>query len=134
MNKGDLRSSMNGNQIAHWLDKWEESYKKGLLSFWILLQLRIRPTYPFEMKNLIYDLSMGTISAEDNSIYRALRRFEEMGLVVSSLEATGQGPDRRYYQLTPDGIELLRAFIRRNILVFQSRLVSEKINQLLSEK
>ena len=120
-------------QIDELLSKWEESYKKGLLSFWILLQLKQRPTYPFEMKDIILDLSQGTISAEENSLYRALRRFEDLHIVTSKLEPTGQGPDRRYYELTPRGSYLLRAFIRRNILVFQTHSVSEKINSALED-
>ncbi len=55
--------------------KWEESYKKGLLSFWILLLLHERPSYPFEMRSLIEEISQGTITADENSIYRALNRF-----------------------------------------------------------
>lgn len=115
------------------LTNWEESYKKGLLSFWILLQLKQRPSYPFEMKELIHSLSMESISAEENSIYRALRRFEELEIVSSRLESTGLGPDRRYYELTRRGTDLLKAFIQRNILVFQSHSVSEKINALLTD-
>jgi len=118
-------------QIDELLSKWEESYKKGLLSFWILLQLKQRPTYPFEMKDIILDLSQGTISAEENSLYRALRRFEDLHIVTSKLKPAGHGPDRRYYELTPRGQELLRAFIKRNILVFQTHHVSEKINAAL---
>ena len=37
--------------------KWEEVYKKGLLSFWILLLLNERPSYPFEMRPLIPPVS-----------------------------------------------------------------------------
>lgn len=122
-------SPVNTNEL---LAAWEESYKKGLLSFWILLQLHQRPSYPFEMREQIRQLSQETISAEENSIYRALRRFEDLRLVTSQLEPTGQGPDRRYYRLTPAGLDLLRQFIRRNILVFQAPPVEEKIGVILA--
>ncbi len=126
------KQSENPTGIDSLLSKWEESYKKGLLSFWMLLQLQQRPTYPFEMKALIVELSQGTISVEDNSIYRALKRFEELGVVASEMQPSEQGPDRRYYQLTPQGLELLQTFIRRNILVFQSEKAKESIHQVLS--
>ncbi len=126
------KQSENPAGIDSLLLKWEESYKKGLLSFWMLLQLQQRPTYPFEMRALINELSQGTISVEDNSIYRALKRFEELGVVASEMQPSEQGPDRRYYQLTPQGLELLQTFIRRNILVFQSEKAKERIHQVLS--
>ena len=75
-------------------------YKKGLLSFWILLLLHERSSYPFEMKPLIEEISQGTISADDNSIYRALNRFQEVGIVSSETQPSSQGPSRRYYSLT----------------------------------
>ncbi len=77
------------------LAKWEETYKKGLLSFWILLLLRERPSYPFEMRPLIEEISQGSISADDNSLYRALSRFQELGIVSSTTQPSSQGPDRR---------------------------------------
>jgi hypothetical protein len=41
--------SVTNVDIGDLLTKWEESYKKGLLSFWILLLLYERPSYPYEM-------------------------------------------------------------------------------------
>lgn len=59
------------NEINDLLETWEGTYKKGLLSFWILLLLDRRPTYAFEMNAHIRELSQGSISADDNSLYRA---------------------------------------------------------------
>jgi PadR family transcriptional regulator, regulatory protein PadR len=112
------------------LAKWEESYKKGLLSFWILLLLHERPSYPFEMRPLIEDISQGTISADDNSIYRALSRFQEVGIVASATQPSSQGPDRRYYRLTPTGFTLLKRFIERNIRVFETPQVAARIQAI----
>ena len=35
------------------LAQWEETYKKGLLSFWLLLLLAQRKAYPYEIKATI---------------------------------------------------------------------------------
>jgi len=113
--------------------KWEESYKKGLLSFWILLLLPERPSYPFEMKPLIQEISQKTISADENSIYRALNRFNEIGIVASEIRPSNQGPDRRYYHLTEKGNQLLKRFIERNIRVFESPQVADRIKTICSE-
>ncbi len=112
------------------LEKWEEVYKKGLLSFWMLLVLHRRPAYAFEMNALIQQLSQGTISADDNSLYRALSRFEDMGLVASELQPSPSGPARRYYALTPAGRQLLRRFIERNVLIFRNENVEEELKKV----
>ena len=119
--------------IRDLLDRWEESYKKGLLSFWLLLLLHERPTYAFEMNARVLALSRGTISAGENSIYQALNLFEEIGVVSSELQASPQGPARRYYQLTEKGSRLLRCFIERNILLFQEEEVEKRIKEIINE-
>jgi DNA-binding PadR family transcriptional regulator len=113
--------------------KWEETYKKGLLSFWILLLLHERPSYPFEMKPLIEEISQGTISADENSLYRALTRFNEVGIVDSETQPSSQGPARRYYHLTDTGRELLRRFTERNIRVFEAPQVAARIEAIGSK-
>jgi len=115
------------------LEKWEDSYKKGLLSFWMLFLLAERPTYAFEMNAHIVQLSQGTISADDNSLYRALGRFEQVGLVAGELQPSPQGPARRYYTLTPKGRALLAQFIQRNLLLFQQPDLALQLNSFATE-
>ena len=119
------------DDISDLLTKWEETYKKGLLSFWILLLLYERPSYPYEMSAEVAKISQGTISVDDNSIYRALNRFEAVGIVKSELQQSSTGPQRRYYRLTNTGTALLTEFIERNIQVFGTPSVSERIAKLL---
>ncbi len=113
------------------LENWESVYKKGLLTFWILLLLDEKPFYPYEMSAEIVRISEGTISADDNSIYRAISRFEEMGLIASQSGESKLGPPRKYYSLTETGRELLRRFIKRNILIFQNPAVAESIQHIM---
>ena len=120
------------SNIRELLDRWEESYKKGLLSFWLLLLLHERPAYAFEMRTMVETLSYGTISADDNSIYRALNRFADIGVVNSELQPSSQGPARRYYSLTGQGQELLRCFIARNILLFRDEEVEKRIEKVMA--
>jgi PadR family transcriptional regulator PadR len=118
--------------IRDLLERWEESYKKGLLSFWLLLLLHERPAYAFEMRTRVEDLSHGTISADDNSIYRALNRFADIGVVSSELQPSSQGPARRYYSLTNQGQELLRCFVERNILLFRDEEVEQRVEKVIA--
>ena len=122
---------MANEDISDLLTKWEENYKKGLLSFWILLLLYERPSYPYEMSAEVAKISQGTISVDDNSIYRALNRFEAVGIVKSELQQSSTGPQRRYYSLTNTGKTLLTEFIQRNIQVFKTPSVSERIATVL---
>ena len=122
---------MTNDDIGELLNKWEETYKKGLLSFWILLLLYERPSYPYEMSAEVTKISQGTISVDDNSIYRALNRFESANIVKSELQQSNTGPQRRYYSLTPKGKALLTEFIQRNIQVFETPSVSERITAVL---
>lgn len=123
---------MANDDIIDLLTKWEETYKKGLLSFWILLLLYERPSYPYEMSTVIKSISQETISVDDNSIYRALNRFEAIGIVDSTYQQSNLGPQRRYYSLTDKGFSLLKEFVKRNILVFELPSVAERIQTVIN--
>lgn len=118
-------------EVDDLLNNWEEVYKKGLLTFWLLLFLHERPAYAYEASAAIGDLSKGTILADENSMYRALNRFEPLGVVQSELKQSNIGPSRRYYSLTKTGISLLSRFIQRNILVFETPGIAERIQAVL---
>jgi len=113
------------------LTQWEETYKRGLLTFWMLLLLNQREMYAYEMGSAIAEFSQGSIAVDDNSVYRALRRFAETGIVASEVRESDSGPARRYFSLTGAGRDLLASFIRRNVLIFQSPPVAEAIQQVI---
>ncbi len=112
------------------LEQWENVYKKGLLTLWLLLLLHERPMYVFEMGDKLTEVSRGTVTADEKSLYRALRRFEAMDVVESTWRPSDVGPRRRYYHLTELGTELLRRFVRRNILVFREPAVAARLADL----
>lgn len=116
------------------LQTWESTYKKGLLSFWMLLVLHDQPAYALELGGLVEKASSGSLSADDNSIYRALSRFERFGLIRGEARPSSLGPDRRYYSLTEKGLGLLRRFAERNILVLQSESVRRRLKNLLPSR
>lgn len=126
-------SRSNKEEIDKLLTSWEGVYKKGLLTFWLLLLLDERSAYAYEINDAIQDLSQGTISADNNSIYRSLNRFEKMDIVESELQQSDIGPARRYYKLTGKGRLLLAEFIKRNILIFQSLQMVERIHAIMNK-
>ncbi|MBN1439303.1 MAG: helix-turn-helix transcriptional regulator [Anaerolineales bacterium] len=113
------------------LENWEEVYKKGFLTFWLLLFLHERPAYAYEAGPEVERLSRGSLSVDENSVYRALNRFETIGLVSSELRDSDIGPKRRYYRLTRTGAGLLAAFIRRNILLFEDPALRDRLQAVL---
>lgn len=121
---------MDKQELTVLLEQWEMVYKKGLLTFWVLLLLHERPMYVFEMGQALEAISRGAMSADERSLYRALRRFERVGFVESEWQSSDVGPRRRYYRLSMLGTELLRRFVQHNILVFQEPDIAERLARL----
>jgi PadR family transcriptional regulator PadR len=121
---------MAASDLDEVLNNWETVFRRGLLTFWILLLLEDHSSYPYEMNDEIGRLSQGTMSADGNSVYRALRRFERLGLVDSELRPSDTGPDRRYYALTEGGRRVLARFAGRNLAVFQQPAITERLGRL----
>ena len=99
------------------LRAWEDTYKKGQLTFWIFLALKDSPKYVGEIRTFIENNTRGAISCEDQSLYRSLRKFYDLEMVDYSAGKGNKGPDRKYYSLTVLGAEILEEFIQRNILL-----------------
>lgn len=110
------------------LSSWEETYKKGQLTFWLLLSLRDNKLYLNEIQDFIKRITKGTISCENQSLYRALRKHYDLEIVDYILKDGSKGPDRKYYFLTETGEELLQQFIERNISLFYDKKIKDILN------
>lgn len=73
----------------------------------LLLLLAERASHGYELLEQISEL--GLERADPGGLYRALRAMEQDGLVASWWEASTSGPERRTYELTPDGLDWLHA-------------------------
>lgn len=111
------------------LSSWEETYKKGQLTLWIFLALKDGHKYVDDIKGFIENKSKNTISCEEQSLYRNLRKYQHIDVVSFENRKGNKGPDRKYYYLTTMGSELLDQFIERNIKLF----FSTEINSLLKK-
>jgi DNA-binding PadR family transcriptional regulator len=98
------------------LSGWEEIYKRGLLTMWLLLAVRDEPRYPAEIAEFIDTMSQGTMAADHRSLYRAMRRLSDLELVETSNQPGRRtGADRTYYRITQTGQRVLDAFLDRHI-------------------
>ena len=86
--------------------------------------------YAYEVSTELIQVSRASLSADERSIYRALKRFEDLGLVETQWQVSEIGPNRRYFQLTPTGRELLRRFVKRNILLYQDPEIQAQFARL----
>ena len=98
------------------LDGWEEVFKKGQLTLWIMLALKDGPKHMSEIKQFIYQATNGTLTADDQSMYRALRRYYDTELVDFKQEPGKGGPDLKIYSLSEVGRKVLGAFTKRNFV------------------
>ena len=110
------------------LTSWEDTYKKGQLTFWLLLGLRDKSLYVTEIKEFIEFSTNKTISCEEQSIYRSLRKYYDLEIVDFELRKGYKGPDRKYYFLTPIGKDLLHDFTKRNITILYNKKLADLIN------
>ena len=106
------------NYSIELLAAWEETYKKGQLTFWILLSLKDGKKYVDEIRSFVVERSNDTMSCEEQSIYRNLRKYHHLGIVDFDTGRGNKGPERKYYYLTELGNSLLDKFIERNISLF----------------
>lgn len=119
----------NDVMITELLNAWEETYKKGQLTFWIFLALKESNKCVEDIKEFVEKMSERTMSCEEQSLYRNLRKFQHLGIVAYDSKRVSKGPDRKYYYLTEIGNELFKRFVERNIMIF----TKESIINLLTK-
>jgi DNA-binding PadR family transcriptional regulator len=114
---GEMNSSADLDDFERTLlSAWEEIYKRGLLTMWLLLAVRDTARYPAEIAEFIATRTQGAITADHRSLYRALRRLGDLDLVeTSGRPGRRTGADRKYYQITSSGRRVLEAFLDRHI-------------------
>lgn len=115
--------------IEKLLDAWEETYKKGQLTFWVFLALKESNKCVEEIKEFVETESEGTMSCEEQSLYRNLRKFQNLDIVAYNSKKVSKGPDRKYYYLTPMGKELFKRFVERNIMIFTKESIINHLTQ-----
>lgn len=105
------------------VEAWEESYKKGLLTFWILLALHRGPKHVRQIKQYIEEEIPTNLTVDEKSLYRSITRFKKMDLLTSGdVPSVNGGPALKVYTLAPSGEQALRLFFKRNIAdVFLSK-------------
>jgi transcriptional regulator len=82
---------------------------QGTLDILVLKALSWGPRHGHAVARLIRDSTDGTLEVLDGSLYAALHRLEERGLVEGAWGLSDRGKRAKFYSLTPAGRRELRA-------------------------
>ncbi len=85
---------------------------KGSTDTLLLALLREEAKYGYQVIRELRERSDGYFRLQEGTIYPALHRLEQDGLVQASWQAMPSGPMRRYYRITENGIAVLEARVR----------------------
>jgi poly-beta-hydroxybutyrate-responsive repressor len=98
----------------------------------ILMGLYTKPSYGYELIQMIQRFGFVEGQAPPGMIYRHLRQLEEDGLVFSNWETEGVGPAKRIYQLTDEGKQMLAIWI--GYMEKQAKNLSDLIKEYYEAK
>lgn len=111
---------------TYFISRWKSQIKKGLLEYMIMLILKTKPCYGYE---LIADINrLAGMEIAEGTIYPLLNRLKKENLLKSEWIEKEVGIPRKYYQLTPEGMEQLK--VMQNYM----ESLNESITQLMNIK
>ena len=97
--------------------------RKGSVEILILTLLQEQPMYGYQLAKELRQRSKGYFEFKEGTLYPALHRMENEGLVRGEWQVVEQGPSRKYYHLTQEGREQLTRS-RRDWTTFAEQLLA----------
>ena len=101
----------------------ESDLRRGSVSVLILNLLDEKPMYGYQLSKELRRRSKGYFEFKEGTLYPALHRLEQEGLVSGQWEVVEEGPSRKYYHLTDKGREELSRS-RQEWTTFADRLLA----------
>ena len=101
---GKINMKANEEELIR---KWESQVRKGTLDFLILLFLRQKEYYGYELIKVVKEAAKLEIS--EGTIYPLLNRLKKEELIASRWREMDAGIPRKYYQITEKGTSALAA-------------------------
>ena len=77
----------------------------------LLMALRDGNSYGYQLIQTIGEYGFMRGEVPPGMIYRHLRQMDEEGLVESKWDSEGDGPAKRVYTITADGLEVLDSWV-----------------------
>ncbi|EOL50664.1 PadR family transcriptional regulator [Enterococcus caccae] len=99
---------------------------KGLLEGCILKIIQKKTVYGYEMITLLSEYGLNMVS--EGSIYPILLKLQKQQLISGEMRPSSEGPQRKYYSLTPTGEIYLQQFEK------QWALISSGVNNIMKKE
>ncbi|MEN8648989.1 PadR family transcriptional regulator [Bacillus toyonensis] len=105
-------------------DNWIIQLRKGILEIAILSFINEKPMYGYEITSSLNKIPMFQIP--NGSIYPILNRITKNHWVITYWEESNDGPQRKYYQITQEGIEILKQRLQGYEEIYETLLTIGK--------
>ena len=94
------------------LKKFQKELSAGTVSLVLLavLDQASEPMYGYQIAKRLVS-GEGLLGGKQSAIYPVLRSLEGAGLLASEVEPSVAGPPRRYYRITAQGRDVLKAWV-----------------------
>ncbi|PEK57861.1 PadR family transcriptional regulator [Bacillus wiedmannii] len=86
-------------------DKWIVQLRKGVFELVILTLLKSQSMYGYEISKKLKEVPVLSIS--EGAIYPILKRISNKGWIDSYWDESLDGPRRKYYKITDEGMGIL---------------------------
>lgn len=87
------------------VEQWPGEWIRGVLPLCLLAVVAEDETYGYEVARRLQAAGLGKVKG--GTLYPALTRLEDDGLVRSSWREGDGGPGRKFFSITPEGREFL---------------------------
>lgn len=88
-------------------DNWTVQVRKGVLELCILNALAEKERYGYELVKTL--VAIPGLGVTEGTLYPLLSRLRVQGFITARLEESSEGPARKYYALTKEGRQIMRA-------------------------
>lgn len=82
---------------------------QGTLDLLILKAIAVEPLHGYAVAQRLEQVSRGVVQVPEGSLYPALHRLENRGLLAADWKKTETGREAKFYRLTPKGRKQLEA-------------------------
>ncbi|RFU60588.1 PadR family transcriptional regulator [Peribacillus glennii] len=79
----------------------------------LLSLLKGKDMYGYELAELLKEISDDYLQLKEGTLYPALKKLEEKGLLKSYWKDSFEGPRRKYYYITKTGYKEFDAYVAR---------------------
>lgn len=107
------------------IENAKSQMRKGMLDFCVLLLLKNGDAYSSE---IISRMKEAKLIVMEGTLYPLLTRLKNDGLLSYRWEESSSGPPRKYYSITPEGINVLSQ------LITSWSQLSESVNHLINNE